>query len=78
MTASFGRASTDRAAGRPRHGRRSPAATAQRVASSTSRVTDRQAVLPMVRRAARKQVPGDQQRLKERLESGQAAPTTGV
>ena len=35
-------------------------------------------LLPMVRRAARKQVPGDQKRLKERLESGQAGPTTGV
>ncbi len=35
-------------------------------------------LLPIVRRAARKQVPGNQQRLKERLESGQVAPTTDV
>jgi hypothetical protein len=35
-------------------------------------------LLPIVRRAARKQVPGNQQRLKERLESGQVAATTGV
>ena len=35
-------------------------------------------LLPIVRRVARKQVPGNQRRLKERLESRQVAPTTDV